>query len=117
MKDHLGIKNRHFLMKVSIYLLVMYFAIDFPTYHDAVTINADGAGDICINCTISSQSDASGCVMLLHPVNDLSNITVREVNRGLQQPYCIHVDRDIFSVAVFKWKSDGFLSHHLQSTK
>ena len=48
--------------------------------------------------------------MLLHPVNDLSNITVREVNRSLQQPYCIYVGRDIFSVAVFEWKSDGFLS-------
>ena len=48
--------------------------------------------------------------MLLHPVNDLSNITVREVNRSLHQPYCIHVGRDIFSVAIFEWKSDDFLS-------
>ena len=77
-----------------------------PTYH-AVTVDADGAGNICINCT---QSDALGCVVLLHPVNDLSNITVREVNRHLQQPYCIHVGRNIFSVAVFEWKKDGFLS-------
>ena len=78
-------------------------------YH-AVTVGADGSGNICIHCTISSLSDALGCVVLLHPVNDLSNITVREVIRGLQQPYCINVDRDIYSVAVFEWKRDGFLS-------
>ena len=98
-------------MKVSIYLLVMYFVIDFPLiYNDAVTVGADGAGNICINCAISSQSDALGCVMLLHPVNDFNNITVREVNKNLQQPYCIHAGRDIFSIAVFEWKSDGFPS-------
>ena len=39
--------------------------------------------DICIKCMISSASDSLGCVVLLHLVNDLSNITVREVNNNL----------------------------------
>ena len=59
---------------------------------------------------IISVSDALGCVVLLHPVNDLSNITIREISKNIKQPYCIHVGRDnTFSVAIFEWKSDGFI--------
>ena len=49
-------------------------------------------------------------MVLLHPVNDLSNITVREINKIAQQPYCIRVGGgNIFFVAVFEWKSSGFI--------
>ena len=56
-----------------------------------LSVDADGTGNICINCTISSLSDALGCMVLLHPENDLSNITLREVSKSARQPYCIHV--------------------------
>ena len=77
-----------------------------------ITVDGNDAGDICIKCMISSASDSLGCVVLLHLVNDLSNITVREVNKRVQQPYCIHVGRreNRFLVAVFEWKNDGFIS-------
>ena len=50
--------------------------------------------------------------MLLHSVNDLNNITVRIVNKTLQQVYCIYVGRRdvIYSVAVFEWECDYFIS-------
>ena len=95
-------KNKCILLQISCIL----FSVIIST---RLTIYAD-SGNICINCTISSLSDALGCVVLLHPVNDLSNITVREVNKSAQQPYCIYVGGgNTFSVAVFEWKSDGFI--------
>ena len=48
---------------------------------------------------------------MLHPVNDLSNITVKNVNFTSQQDYCIHVSgEDNFFVAVFEWTRNGFFS-------
>ena len=53
---------------------------------------------------IPTTSDLLEHVVLLHPVNDLSNITVREVNISVQQPYCIYIGReDTYSVVVFDW--------------
>ena len=48
--------------------------------------------------------------VVLHPVNDLSSITVKNVNFTSQQDYyCFHVGgEDVFSVAVFEWTSDSF---------
>ena len=47
--------------------------------------------------------------VVLHPVNDLSSITVKNINFTSQQEYCIHVGgEDIFSVVVFEWTSNSF---------
>ena len=68
-------------------------------------IFAGGASNICINYTL-----AMGYVyVVLHPVNDLSSITVKNINFTSQQEYCIHVGgEDIFSVVVFEWTSNNF---------
>ena len=47
--------------------------------------------------------------VVLHPVNDLSNITVKNINFTSRQDYCFHVGgEDIFSVVVFEWTSNSF---------
>ena len=55
---------------------------------------------------------------LLHPMNDLSNITVREVNISVQQPYCIHIGREdtYYSVIIFEWTSSGIDFHPIIKT-
>lgn len=85
----------------------------FPLIADvtssSISVNASASGDaLCVVCVISAGSTSLGCVVLLHPDNDTSNVTVREVGTQAVQPYCISVQGD-FSVAVFEWKSDGFV--------
>ena len=65
---------------------------------------ASASNIICINDTLAMGY----AYMVLHPVNDLSNITVKNVNFTSQQDYyCFHAG--VFSVAVFEWKN-GFFS-------
>ena len=41
-------------------------------------------------------------------MDDFDNITVREIGTRTKQPFCIMAEGNV-SVAVFEWKSDGFV--------
>ena len=98
----------------SISLLLLHHAVNVLT---RLTIYSDSAGNICIDSMIPTTSDLLEHVVLLHPVNDLSNITVREVNTSVQQPYCIYIGReDTYSVAVFEWTNGGIDLHPITRT-
>ena len=108
-------QSKFIAMQLFFSYIILFITCD---YNSDINIQTDDAGSICIHCTISSTSYALGCVVLLHPVNDLNNITVRVVNKTLQQPYCICIGRgDTYSyfVAVFEWESDYFISFHATS--
>ena len=58
-----------------------------------------------------ANSGSLGCAVLLHPTDNFSTITVREIGANTSQPHCIPMqETGKFSVAVFEWKSDGFAS-------
>lgn len=75
-----------------------------------ISIHPDESS-VCVTCISNGSSASLGCVVLLHPVNNFSTITVREIGRNSSQPYCIYMlGKGKFSTAVFEWKSDGFAS-------
>lgn len=75
----------------------------------SITVQPDRDA-VCITCMFSASSTSLGCAVLLHPVHFFSNVTVREIGYNTAQPYCIPVqDEGNFSVAIFEWKSDGFV--------
>ena len=75
-----------------------------------IRIFAGGASNICINYNTLAMGYL---YVVLHPVNDLSSITVKNINFTSQQDYyCFHVGgEDIFSIAVFEWTSNDFFSY------
>lgn len=48
---------------------------------------------------------------LLHRTNNFSDITVLEIGRFANLPHCVLIEEERlnYSVAVFEWKSDGFV--------
>lgn len=97
------------MWKALIYAVCISPAAVIESSSISVYLNENRAA-VCVVCTLTSSSHSLGCVVLLHPVSQFDNITVREISTHTAQPHCIRVTGEgNFSAAVFEWRSDGFV--------